>query len=86
MQLRQTRDSQTKRTRGHRGPTLRRSDPQLRAAVTLADSIARGMRFFPSVLRTIPPIVIDIDTVYSLTRKSAQFHLDATHPREESVG
>lgn len=82
MQLRQTRDRQIKQTRGHRAA----QDRQLRDAREIADRIARVMRFFPSVLRTTPPTVIDIDVVYSLTRKSAQFHLDATHPREESVG
>lgn len=82
MRRRETRDRQTERTRGHRVP----QDRQLRDARALADSIARVMRFFPSVLRTTPPTMIDIDVVYSLTRKSTQFHLAATHPREESVG
>ena len=88
MRRRETRDRQTKRTRRHRGAQRRRpgSDRQLIVARDLADRIARVMRFFPSVLRTTPPTVIDIDVVYSLTRKSAQFHLPATHPREESVG
>lgn len=82
MRGRQTRDRQTERTRGHQRP----HDRQLLAARALADRIARVMRFFPSVMRTTPPTVVDIDVVYSLTRKSAQFHLDATHPREESIG
>ena len=54
-------------------------------ATRTADQIARAMRFYPMVLRTAPPRLLDIDIVYSRTRYMGIFHVPATHPREESV-
>jgi hypothetical protein len=54
-------------------------------AIRTANKIARAMRFYPLVLRSVPPQLLDIDRVYSRTRYLQMFHLPATHPREESV-
>lgn len=74
----------TSRIRGHRREGD--NDAALIAARDLADSIARTMHLYPSVLRTTPPTLTDIDKVYSHTRYMRTFHVPATNPREESVG
>ena len=52
-------------------------------ARNIADHIARRMHYYPSVLRTMPPSLIDIDEAYSKVRHMTNYHCDATCPRDE---
>lgn len=60
-----------------------KKDPQLQKARQLADDVARAMRHYPYLLRSVPPQLLDIDVVFSKVPFVSSFRLTATNPRDE---
>lgn len=56
---------------------------ELSHAKYIADKIAKLMKYFPMLLRTTPPRLLDIDEAFSKTRYMTNFHIPATNPRDE---
>ena len=49
-------------------------------ARAIADEIALAMKHYPMLLRSTPPILMDIDEAYSLRRGIRITHIPATRP------